>query len=84
MENKKPLAIGDEIEITDNQSKEVKKKLQSLIKQLYQECNNINECCDKATLIVMAEPQFKGVLKSIVNQAIAEAVARVMILNGIK
>ncbi|MEI6048844.1 MAG: hypothetical protein WCS03_08090 [Bacteroidota bacterium] len=84
MENRKLLAIGDEIEITDNESKEVKKKLQYLIKKLYQECSNINECGDKATLIVMSEPQFRGVLTSIVSQAVAEAVVRVMILNNIK
>jgi len=84
MENRKLLAIGDEVEITDNERKEVKKKLQHLIKQLYQECNNINECDYKATFIIMSDPKFKGVLKSIVSEAVSKAVVRVMILNNIK
>ncbi|HBE42434.1 MAG TPA: hypothetical protein DDW27_14765 [Bacteroidales bacterium] len=72
------------MEITDNQSKEVKKKLQSLIRQLYQECNNLNETHDKAVTIIMSDPRLRGILKHIVDQAVAEATARVMILTGIR
>lgn len=84
MENGKQLAIGNEIEITDNKSKEVKKKLQSLVKRLFQECNNLHEVSDEAIVIIMSDPQYKGVLKSIVTQAVAEVVVRVMTLTGIR
>jgi hypothetical protein len=72
------------MEIIDNERKEVKKKLQHLVKQLYQDNNDMNEAYNDAVMLVLSSPRFKGILTSIVSQAVAEAVARIIILNGMK
>lgn len=84
MNGLKQLAIGDAMEIADNESKEVKKKLQELIKLLFQESDDIGKISDVATEIVLSEPQYRGILKSIVSMAIVEATVKVYVRRRVQ
>lgn len=73
MKNGRPAAISD------------KKKLQNLMRQLlFKDCSNLDEASDEATIIIMSDPQFRGVLKSIVEQAVAEAICRIVTVRSSK
>lgn len=74
MEKVNLIAIGDEMEINDNERKEVKKKLQQLVIALKNK--DISEIEKVAKMTILTEPEFRGVLKSLVDQAVAEAIVK--------
>lgn len=79
-QNKK-IAIGDRIEIMDSKNKDANKIIVGLMEKIFQKLNedaktDVNFLLSETTNMILTEPSLKGVLRSIVDDRVAESFAK--------